>query len=247
MQDMSKRDLYIKAKSSVPILASGIPQTGQIISYDIGDDGYERRGFLDDFLTLPTGTPNIWGRFERFTGVSGGYHDGTTFRDVNGSVIGTDEAAADLAFPDRIVVNWSTRNQQTNQVLGMSQIAIVGTSNWSAKLAACLAYSTTLYPTGWFAGNFNEHNEYLKHGDRSIFNYPPWNANNIGSANGVSGFFGVNALIWTFTTHSSDGSTMITLAPTTGTVAKIANLAVTTTNRNAHPMRYFTISGNTLL
>ena len=72
MQDMSKRDLYIKAKSSTPATApvGAKPlKTNQTTSFRTGDDGDDQRGREDDFFTLEDNNP--FGNTDRFTAVDG--------------------------------------------------------------------------------------------------------------------------------------------------------------------------------
>jgi hypothetical protein len=73
MQDMSKRDLYIKAKSSSPSSCPNIGGykpliTGQTTSYRTGDDGNSQRG--QSFFTLPFNNP--YNNTTRFLDTLGG-------------------------------------------------------------------------------------------------------------------------------------------------------------------------------
>jgi hypothetical protein len=223
---------------------SGLVQTGSESSIGTGDDGNTRRGWLQDWLTLPSDSPNIWGRFERFTGVTGGYHDGAQFRSVNGVALGNSSSAFSQAFPDAIIVNWATRNRSNNKVLGICQTAISESGNWQAKRASCLAFSTPLYPNGWLAPNFNEVMSYMKLEGSALANYPPFNA--ASGSTGTSGFSGLSQFFWTFTPSNNALTTAYMITPNTATSTKIAQVNITDTARNAHAVRYFTINGTNL-
>lgn len=67
------------------------------------DDGSNERSRNDgDFFLLAYN--NIFGHNRRFTGTTGGYHDGTDYRNANGNL--SDFATA---FPNAIVLDWNDR------------------------------------------------------------------------------------------------------------------------------------------
>ena len=92
-----------------PITSSAKPlKTALTTSYATGDDGGTQRGRATDFLTLDFINP--FGNNRRFTGLTGGYHDGTTYRLVDGTA-----STRAGAFPNDICADWTTF--QNNEVL----------------------------------------------------------------------------------------------------------------------------------
>ncbi len=84
---------------------SALYKTGAFQVRVAGDDASTQRGVGIDWYNL--GYNNPFGHQKRFTGYTGGYYEESdgTYRDVNGAV--TTNA---LAFPDDLVLNWSTYN-----------------------------------------------------------------------------------------------------------------------------------------
>ena len=98
----------------VPTVCVGLPlmKTAQTTSYRIGDDGYNQAGRADTFFLLQFN--NYFGHKQRFSGTTGGYYDQATsnYKDVNGNA--TTKA---LAFPDAVIIDWSTWDEYTGSVL----------------------------------------------------------------------------------------------------------------------------------
>ena len=112
---MSKRDLYIKAKSSTPATApvGAKPlKTNQTTSFRTGDDGDDQRGREDDFFTLEDNNP--FGNTDRFTAV-----DGTQ------------------TYTDDIILDWSTYNG--SKVLGYCTADIATNANWNNQIDNAVA------------------------------------------------------------------------------------------------------------
>jgi hypothetical protein len=115
---MSKKDLYIKAKTLC--LSNNLPtKTGQIQSFETGDDGDEQRGRETSMFVLSNNS--FVGHNFRLVGKTGGYHDGSNFRDINGNIV--TKAAA---FPDDVCVDWAHFNgDASNGIIMMWHINTV--------------------------------------------------------------------------------------------------------------------------
>lgn len=85
-------------------------KSGQTVEYRTGDDGDSERGRNNSFFELeptaanPTGN-NPFGNNRRFTGITGGHHDGVQYVDVNGT-----PTTQMLAFPNLIALDWTTKH-----------------------------------------------------------------------------------------------------------------------------------------
>lgn len=122
-------------------------KTGQTTSYRTGDDGGLEAGRDTDFFTLPSNNP--FGNTNRFTGTSGGYYDGGTsnFKDVAGVV-----TTYALAFPDDIMIDWSTFNGTTFLMYHIENNLLDGVVN---LIATCTAATFGGFST-WRLWNVNE-------------------------------------------------------------------------------------------
>jgi hypothetical protein len=141
---------YIKVLPAVstPIGAT-LMKTGMTTSYRTGDDGDLEVGRASDFFTLPSNNP--FGNNRRFTGTTGGYQTGGVNYDKDGVV-----TTIALAFPNDIVIDWSTTNNAGTSVLMYTRAAITGNVNWNTAIDTCLAYSVGIYTSGWRLMNRNE-------------------------------------------------------------------------------------------
>ena len=198
-------------------------QTGQTISYATGDD--PSRGRLTDFFTLASNNP--FGHTFRFTGYLGGYSNdplniaSPDYRLVNGT-------ASNLAgaFPEDVVIDWSTYDGTT--VLGYYRPMILGTDVWLNALAACAAYSTVSYPSGWKLIN-----------KREIQNIE--NSDLVGALLYAPFSLASNPNIQTATTYGGI-TAQVHLWFNSGSMSTVPK----TTARGYSPIRYFTVTGTTL-
>jgi len=165
-----KRTRYIGFGSGIsitPLNASNPIKTGQTTSYRTGDDGNLQIGRLVNFLTLDFTNP--FGHTRRFTGITGGYHDGTDWVDVNGN--STTEA---LAFPNDIAIDWSQFNQVGGLVLGSVRTALSSTT-WNNQIDNALALSVGAFTSGWRLLNANEANTFIDYSiNGSCLSYHPF-------------------------------------------------------------------------
>jgi hypothetical protein len=158
MQDMSKRDLYIKAKSSTP---SSTPQgrlplkTWQTTSQGSGTDGDLEQGYGVSLLVLPYNNP--FGTTERFTAPDGSQ-----------------------TYTDAVACDWLSWNDSTNTVLMVhfgSGAGEVLTTN--RTLAAGITYINGLTVGGYSGWNMINKNqlESIVENETSInnLNYAPFN------------------------------------------------------------------------
>jgi hypothetical protein len=131
MQNMSKRDLYIKAKSSGPCppipVGANVIKTNQTTSYRTGDDGDDERGRATDFFTLASNNP--FANTDRFTALNGSQ-----------------------TYTDDVILDWSTYDG--NRVLGYRR-GIVTSTTWNNQIDNAVA-STHLGYTNWRLTNIKE-------------------------------------------------------------------------------------------
>lgn len=122
-----------------------VMKTGLLTSYTTGDDGNTRRGRYTDFFTLDFTNP--FGNTRRFNGINGGYHDGTNYRLVDGTL-----STRAGAFPNDICIDWSTFSN--NEVL----LYYHGDNNFRGRNAHIAQYLTSTISglTSWFVVNRQE-------------------------------------------------------------------------------------------
>jgi hypothetical protein len=158
MQDMSKRDLYIKAKSSTP---SSTPQgrlplkTWQTTSQGSGTDGDLEQGYGVSLLVLPYNNP--FGTTERFTAPDGSQ-----------------------TYTDAVACDWLSWNDSTNTVLmvhfGGGTGGVISTNR---TLAAGITFINGLTVGGYSGWNMINKNqlEFITENETSInnLNYAPFN------------------------------------------------------------------------
>jgi len=196
-----------------PIGAS-LMKTGQTVSYRTGDDGDLGRGRASDFFTLSSNNP--FGNNKRFTGITGGYQIGGVNYNKDG---GTTTAA--LAFPNDIVLNWSTFN-------GTNVLGIRRTISYDTYLNTETAYASLNIGgyTGWVIPNLNELLDFaFKIG--SSFNYNPLNVSTITT-------FYCSTLLSASAVHIISN---VFFDVTSGLIS---------VTRACFPLRVFTVTGTTL-
>ena len=88
-------------------------KTGQITTQMGDDDGETQRGRETNWFTLSS--PNPFGNYSRFTGLTGGYYDHVqhVYRLSDG-----EEVPEESAFPENIVIDWAHCNMVNQQVMG---------------------------------------------------------------------------------------------------------------------------------
>lgn len=206
----------------------GMPlmKTGQTVSYATGDDGDLERGRLTDFYTLPGNNP--FGNNKRFTGTTGGYQLGGSYFDAAG--VGTTSA---LAFPNDIVIDWSTFATDLTSVLGYRRTFSGSNIDWSTAISGANALSIGSYTTGWSVTNRNELESLMPDGGitTSFFNFNPFNLT-------------ADLNIWTSTTHAITTANAIFLGSTGN--GNFGNVSKAIALGRYLPCRQFTVSGTTL-
>jgi hypothetical protein len=198
-------------------------QTGQTTSYFTGDDGGLQLGSLVSFLELKgTGADWHFGHTRRFTGITGGYHNGTNYVDVNGTT--TTKA---LAFPETIVLDWATWDRSTGQLCGWQYNPTLFTNTTRATAVTnCTGFSTTSYSTGWFMNNIHFLTLLYHEGVTPPMGYAPFED----ITAGVS--------LWSSTTRLADTTQGRIMRADT----KVNNAAIGTASARAFPSRIFNIS-----
>jgi hypothetical protein len=122
-----------------PYDGAKILRTDQTTSYFTGDDGDVERGRGDSWLALTYDNP--FGHKRRFTGTTGGYHNGSGYVDVDG--VATTQA---LAFLNGWAIDWMTFDRD-NETYAMYQIT---------PRVASSAYSTVLGEQPITIGGYND-------------------------------------------------------------------------------------------
>lgn len=198
-------------------------QTGQETIYEADDDGQSQYGKTVDFYTLSgIGSDWFFGHTRRFTGITGGYHDGTNYVDVNGNV--TTKA---LAFPETIVLDWTQYDRLTGNVIGCQyNPTFSGNVTWLSAKASCFGFTTASFTTGWRWGNINEIEQFHNEGINPGFAYPPFEDITVGVS------------LWSSTTPLSD----TTRARIIRNDTKVNNGLKSAASARAFPLRTFNIS-----
>jgi len=138
-------------------------KTGQTNSSRIGDDGDIRAG--RDRTTL--GETNKFGNTFRFTGVTGGYHDGN-WRDVDGNIV--TEA---VAFPNAIAVDWASLDQVSGDVLFWKYTDNGANATWNDCIDGALALNLGGY-SDWYLPNIAQFFSLFNMGIQYAMNYAPF-------------------------------------------------------------------------
>jgi len=125
-------------------------KTNQTVSSRTGDDGDTQRG-RDVTDTVLDGN-NPFGNTARFTGITGGHHNGVDYVTVGGTI-----TIRSVAFPEGVVLDWSVFDDNLGVVLTYiydfpSQFLL---SDWNTAVDNALAYTTTTF-SGWAIGNKRE-------------------------------------------------------------------------------------------
>lgn len=163
-------------KVNVPVAVTGglsaFPnQSGQTTSYFTDDDGDLQLGRLVDFYTLSgTGSDWFFGHTRRFTGITGGYHNGSGYVDVNGNA--TSKA---LAFPETIVLDWSLYDPVSGNLVGWQYDPFLfSNTDRATAITSATGFSTASFPTGWRLMGIKFLAELPNDGVIPYLNYPPF-------------------------------------------------------------------------
>jgi hypothetical protein len=217
-------DIKISSTGETPIGAE-LMKTGQTVSYRTADDGDDETGREVDFLTLNGNNP--FENNKRFTGTTGGYQLGGAYFDAVG--IGTTSGDA---FPDDIVIDWSTLKPDGTEVLGYRRIFSAGATDWNTAIDAAAALTIGSY-SGWRVTNRNQLDNIMPDGGITLtyLNYNPFNLS-------------VDTNVWTSTTHALVTANAVFLGSTGN--GNIGNVDKTIPVGVYIPCRIFTVTGTTL-
>jgi len=171
-----------------PVVASvGIKlmKTNQTISYRTGDDGDLELGRDVSFFQLAANNP--FANARRFTGTTGGYQIGATYYTALGVV-----TTVGVAFPDNIMVDWSTYDGSTVLAwyFGAYPIEV-----WNTAIDNAIALTVGSF-VGWRIPNAMEGQSIQQWGGNA-WNYPPLNDT-------------TRSVIWTSTTSPGATSSAVT-------------------------------------
>jgi hypothetical protein len=138
------------AESLSVISSKKLLKTNQTVSFRTGDDGDTQRGRIVSDTVLDGNNP--FGNNARFTGFTGGYHDGVNYLTVEGVI--TTEV---LAFPEGVTLDWSVFDETLGVVLTYiynfyNQLPL---SDWNNAVDNALAFTTATF-TGWSIANKRE-------------------------------------------------------------------------------------------
>lgn len=147
-------------------------KTGQDSVFIIGDDGATKYGRLISWYQLSKN--NFFGNDRRFTGTTGGYHNGTAYKDVSGAA-----STYSAQFPNNIIIDWDTFDEETGNFV-MYYNVIAGNQTWNNARLSAIALSLGAFTSGWHMSNWNEFFNVRKMGfanGDNMFNYPPFSGN----------------------------------------------------------------------
>jgi hypothetical protein len=139
------------------------------IAEDDGDNQFGNGDATDPFFN--TEYTHVWGHKRRFVGTTGGYHNGTDYVDVNGTI--TTKA---LAFPNDIMLDMKQHDKIRKRILAYS--FLIGST-----VTFALAISNQPYTFGgysdWLLPTSNNLSSLLwmegisLGGNSEVINYPP--------------------------------------------------------------------------
>jgi hypothetical protein len=193
-------DVEVEVSAGAAPSGRELMKTGQTTSFRTGDDGDLQEGRDVDFFTLDYNNP--FGNTNRFTDELGGQD-----------------------YTDDIVIDWSTYNAVTGEVLGWSRVS-VGVFNWNLGIENALSFSVGAFTTGWRMPNNIEINSISNFELTQVHNYAPFN---------------INFEFWSSTTFAPSTSQAWRIQ-INGTLA----FSGKTNLRNVYPVRTFTVTGTTL-
>lgn len=207
------------SSSPTPIGAE-LMKTGQTASYRTRDDGDIEAGRATDFFTLESNNP--FGNNKRFTGITGGYQVGGVYYNASG---GTTTSA--LAFPNDIVIDWSTTKSDGTKVLGYKR-TLETSAIWNTAIDNSLTAIVGVYSSGWRMIN---RTELINVFNASVLalNYNPFNLSDSSVIATSTTWSGNTAYMWRWNGTSGSLSFGIKSDPNTYLI-----------------VRTFTVSGTTL-
>jgi len=188
-------------------------KSGQSVSYATGDDADDQRARETSFFILTNNNP--FGHNSRFTGTTGGYHDGVDFRDKDGNI--TTKA---LAFPNNLMLDWAYYNGDnlSGQVM-MWHTAVTNlgaSAGWLGYLNLQTTASFGGY-SGWKLPNLLEYATIRFGSTAGALSYQPFN-------------YTATQQMWTNETNFSSTTDAIIFATLAGT---FLNVVKTNTARRA--------------
>jgi hypothetical protein len=200
-------------------------KTGQKNTYRTGDDGDLQEGrdvdeFILDYI-------NPFGHSQRFTGTTGGYYDQSLLGYYDKDGVATTRL---LAFPDEILIDWTTYNNVSGKTLGYAMGSFI--SNTLANVLSTYASATYGGFSNWRLSNLREYINLAiwQDGKGNTYDYLPLNDS---SLNLASLYFTNNARF--STTIYQIGLAMISVTTVAPTFV-----------RGGLACRTFTVTGTTL-
>jgi len=210
---------------SEPVGAT-LMKTGQTVSIRTNDDGDIQAGRNDSFFLLDsTKDPNPFSNYQRFTGTTGGYYDQSLSGYYDAFGVATTYL---LAFPDAIMVDWSTFD-------GSEVLAYAMDSLLSDNLQNILnSYALATYGgvSGWRIWNIREalNLAFWEYGESNMTDYLPLQ----------DSLFVSNSLY--FTGNSVFSTTVRSIQMQT----MFINTSLSTQIRGGLAVKYMTVNGTTL-
>lgn len=174
---------YIKAGNGggeVSLSTAMLMQTGQTTSYSVDDDGDIQYG--RSFFSLSSENP--FGNTYRFTGITGGYFDGTDYRNIDGEIV-----IKSVAFPDNLLCDWSTKTILGNFLMYIASGSVTG-SSWENVKSNINSISVSGFE-GFVLTNRTQLLNIVCHGTTTALEYKPFELTD-------------SELIWTSTTMHRD-------------------------------------------
>jgi hypothetical protein len=200
-------------------------KTGQTTSFRTGDDGdlQEGRG-VDEFILDYI---NPFGHSQRFTGTTGGYYDQSLLDYYDKDGVATTRL---LAFPDEILIDWSTYNNVSGKTLGYAMGGYI--ADTLTNMLSTYASATYGGFSNWRLSNLREYiNLAIWHnGTSNTYNYLPLNNSSLN----LSSIY--------FTSSARFSTTIYQIALGTISVTTVAPTFV----RGGLACRTFTVTGTIL-
>lgn len=194
-------DVQVLLPDAPPVSYKGtaLPmKTGQDVVHVANDDGATQYGRQISWYQLSAN--NYFGHDRRFTGITGGYHNGTGYVSVNGTA-----STYAAQFPNNVIIDWDTYDEATGNFL-MYYNVVAGNQNWNNARLSAIALSIGAFTSGWHMCNFIEFYNVRKMGfDNGVnmFNYPPFSGN---TSNGIAI---ANHVFWTANTANATNAVFV--------------------------------------
>ena len=169
----TRNPIVVKSGSGTCRTTAPPMETGQTVSQLTGDDGDTERGRGSGFFhcMIADKVYELYGHTFRFTGLTGGYCDNTDGLYYDKDGVETFEA---LAFPDGIIIDWSTFKEIDGSVLMYCNETVSNSGNMQQLITAVRAITIGAF-SDWETPNICEAIKILNFDFGKRLNYAPFN------------------------------------------------------------------------